>query len=182
MMARPVKCSPEIVKAICDAVSVGIPFETACNLADITPSSGYRWLRAGQAEDASDLHATFYQGYKRARAKDEARRISNIAKAGKGGSVIRTVRKYNKDGDVVSEMEDTAAPEWKADAWHLERAYWKRWSKPEKHEISGNVSIDLEIIEASELTPEARQVLGREALLRSGQVGPVGDNGPPRRA
>lgn len=128
---RPTELTPEVAKAIEEAVRVGVPVGTAARRVGLSEEAAYGWIRRG--EDRSKRHSEphfvdFAERIRKAEADDETRRIAQIAKVAAGGEVAfrRTVTKA--DGAVVVE-ERLLPPEWTANAWHLERKYPERWAR-----------------------------------------------------
>lgn len=49
MAGRKLKLTPERIEMLCNALSVGVPRETACKAAGIGKSTFYRWMERGEA-------------------------------------------------------------------------------------------------------------------------------------
>jgi len=64
----------------------------------------------------------------RTRAQDIARRVTRIDQAAQGGAVLAEHTTTYPNGRVVREVR-YAAPDWRADAWYLERAYPAQWGR-----------------------------------------------------
>ena len=135
MAGRRTKLTPQVQQTIVAAVQAGAPLETAYRYAGISISAGHKWRQRGERAlargDTSSLYVFFLQALTLARAQDELRRIARINKAGEGGTVTqRRTTKY-KDGRVVTE-EQFQPPDWRADAWHLERARPQEWGRQDR--------------------------------------------------
>ena len=168
-MSRRTKLDPQRQQTICTAVMAGAPFETACLHAGIDVKTGHNWRRWGEraaerGESASPyLH--FLQALVQARAQDELRRIARINKAGEGGTVTYRKTVTYEDGRTVVE-EHFQPPDWRADAFHLERSRPASWGRQDR------LSLDLTIRQvaarvAGELGIEVEALLiEAEALIR----------------
>jgi len=135
MAGRNTKLTPALHKKIVRLLRGGNYFETACTACGITRRTGYNWLKAGKkAKDGGSRQ--FYLEVEKAKAEAEIERVQHIRKAGRGGALIKRVTYTKKDGTETVE-EHFARPEWQADMTHLERQYFDRWGKKEKHELTG---------------------------------------------
>ena len=139
---RPTKLTPAIRQAILTAVAGGVPYVRAAALADINAQTALEWIERGEGRGtraAAPLYVQFARELKKALAQDEARRVLRINQAGNGGTIIHEKTTTYPDGRVTREVKRTA-PEWTADAWHLERSQPDVWGRRERLDI--RVSID----------------------------------------
>ena len=172
---RRTKLTPEVQQTITNAMEAGTPFEIACRLAGVSPTTGHDWRQRGSGthprRQTATLYVEFVEAIARARAQDEARRIARIAQAGEGGTVTyeRTVEKLNKAGEVVARITKVqyAAPDWRADAWHLERAYPNQWGRRERVNLERTVQRAAEKV-AAEATAEGVPMTADELLVSWG--------------
>jgi len=106
----------------------------------ISEEAAEEWVRRGEGRSKerrqTEPYATFATRIRKAEAEDELRRIALIAKAGTGGEVAYRRTTTKADGAVVTE-ERLLAPEWTANAWHLERKHPERWGRRERVEHTG---------------------------------------------
>jgi hypothetical protein len=71
-MARPTLLTPKVRRTICAALHAGHPFEIACELAGIAPSTGYEWRARGAGRDPRRRSSTPYREFALAVARAEA--------------------------------------------------------------------------------------------------------------
>lgn len=134
---RRTKLTAALQEAIVNAVAGGIPFMRAVSLAGIAEQTAKEWRARGDGTSArpnAPVYATFAAAIKKAEAQDEARRILRINQAGQGGSVLYEKTTTHPDGHVVTEVK-RAAPEWTADAWHLERSRPDDWGRRDRIDL-----------------------------------------------
>jgi hypothetical protein len=124
------KLTPAVQTAICDAVAAGIPYVQAALHVGIRQSTALQWLQRGEGthvRPARKVFVEFVEAVARAKAQDMARRVARINQAGQGGAVLfeKVIETVDKDGRVTKRViaQRKAPPDWRADAWHLERAY-----------------------------------------------------------
>jgi hypothetical protein len=166
---RATKLTPAIHEAIVQAVTVGLPLIEAAALAGVAKSTVLQWLQRGEGRARRGIQARyvdFVDAITRARAVDEARRIARIEQAGRGGTVVSERTTRHNDGREVTERT-YALPDWRADAFHLERAYPERWGRRARlamdltrrvRQVAQQVADELGI-EVETLLAEAQQVL-----------------------
>ncbi len=92
---RPLSLTPEMQKEICNAVSAGSTWQTACDFVGIDVATFYRWRSIGKTQKSGIFH-DFYEATKKARAQGRLRALLQIQKAANIGT-------------------------WQAAAWLLER-------------------------------------------------------------
>lgn len=131
-MARKTRLTPAIHQAIVQAVTGGMTPEHAAALVEIAPGVVREWIARGEnrhhARPSIEPYATFARDIKKARATDEARRVLRINQAGQGGAITYEYTMTYPDGRVEHEVK-RAAPQWQADAWHLERCYPETYAR-----------------------------------------------------
>jgi transposase len=117
-MARPTKLSPDLQKAIVDAIRAGNYMETAAAFAGVAKQTFYNWLRRGRRA-RSGRYREFVDAVKKALAEAEVRDLEVIRQAATG----------------TGPFEEN--PQWQAAAWRLERRNPKRWGRKDRHEVTG---------------------------------------------
>lgn len=141
---RKVAITPEIIENVIFSLKAGCYIETAAAYAGISRSTLYQWMKRGQREKrrlqkkrtrpyvSEAQFVIFVDAITRAMAESEVRDVSVIAQAANGGYKY-TEKKVKKDsnGNIISEelVEKTAAPQWQAAAWRLERKNPKKWGR-----------------------------------------------------
>ncbi|MDP3937833.1 MAG: hypothetical protein Q8R92_06825 [Deltaproteobacteria bacterium] len=125
-------------------------------------------------------YASFATRIRKAEAEDELRRIALIAKAGTGGEVSYRRTTTKADGAVVTE-ERLLAPEWTANAWHLERKHPERWGRKERVEHTGKDGGPIDARVVFYLPEPTRRVAVLEAPASRvlPPAGPGGNGGGP---
>jgi hypothetical protein len=102
--------------------------------------TAWEWIKRGEgrhsARGANGAYTAFAQAIRKAQAEDEATRIQRIRDAGHGGTVIHEKTTTYKDGRVVQEVE-RSAPDWRSDAWWLER------TMPERYALKAHVDVNI---------------------------------------
>jgi len=136
---RQAKLTPQSQESIVRAVTAGAPLVQAAELAGIDKNTVLEWIRRGEARDpvrpATAAYASFASAITHARASDEIRRIARIDAAARGGAVVHEKMTTYPDGRTVTERQ-VAPPDWRADAFHLERCYGDRWGKRVQADLS----------------------------------------------
>jgi hypothetical protein len=159
-MPRPTKLTPVLQTAIVQAVTAGLHVIEAAALAGIAKSTVLQWLQRGEGRSRRGTQARyvdFVDALSRARAQDEARRIARIDQAGRGGTVVHERISTRPDGTVITERQ-YSQPDWRSDAWHLERRYRERWSRRVQADLAVEVRQAAESV-ARELGLDADQIL-----------------------
>ncbi|MFB6700289.1 hypothetical protein [Streptomyces rubiginosohelvolus] len=141
---RPFLLSEEVEGRLVAASRTGVAVELAAEMAGVSRSSFLGWMRRGRVEvearesgetpdPAEDEYAALYVKVRTARAMAAARAIANIRRVADGGIVTKvTTRKFRdvETGEIVEEtVEDRTAPDWRADAWYLERQHREHYGK-----------------------------------------------------
>lgn len=141
---RPRLLSEEVEARLVNASRTGIAVELAAEMAGISRTSFLRWMALGRAEveareDGEDpdpeaeQYAALYEKVRTARAHAAARAMANIRRVADGGIVTKVTTRQFRDsvtGEIVTEtVEDRTAPDWRADAWYLERQHREHYGK-----------------------------------------------------
>lgn len=141
---RPRLLSEEVESRLVAASRTGVAVELAAEMAGVSRSTFLAWMARGRAEvDAREAgaepdpeqeeYAALYEKVRTARATAAARAMMNIRRVADGGIVTKvTTRKFRDSvtGDIVEEtVEDRTAPDWRADAWYLERQHREYYGK-----------------------------------------------------
>jgi hypothetical protein len=140
---RQPKLTPAIQERICHAVQAGVGVLQAASLAGIGHSTVMAWLHEGDGPSGrrpKPIYQEFREAITRAKAQDEARRILRINQAGQGGTVLHEKTTAYANGRQVVERH-YSAPDWRADAYHLEKAYAERWGWKARLEVDLQVRI-----------------------------------------
>ncbi|MCG8971866.1 hypothetical protein [Streptomyces sp. CL12-4] len=141
---RPRLLSEEVEQRLVAASRTGVAVELAAEMAGVSRSTFLGWMARGRAEvDAREAgekpdpdeeqYAALYEKVRTARAHAAARAMMNIRRVADGGIVTKvTTRKFRDSvtGEIVEEtVEDRTAPDWRADAWYLERQHRDQYGK-----------------------------------------------------
>jgi len=166
-LGRRPRLTPALQQAIVDAITGGVPFETACRMVGVADSVAHEWRQRGEGthptRSQKPLYVDFADAIARARANDEARRILRLNQAGRGGAVIYEKITTYDDGRVVREVR-RSEPSWQADAFHLERSYKDRWGRSMQADVNLNIKA-LAAKVAGELGLDAEALLAEAQLL-----------------
>jgi len=125
------KLTPAVQSAIVNAVQVGVPVTQAAQLVGVGRSTVLLWLQRGDPHHSAwpkAIYTEFLDAVTRAKAIDEARRLARLEQAGRGGAILYEHTITHPDGRVEREVKH-APPDWRADAFYLERAYPERWGR-----------------------------------------------------
>ncbi|MBZ6253643.1 hypothetical protein KVH27_35420 [Streptomyces olivaceus] len=141
---RPRLLSEEVEARLVAASRTGVAVELAAEMAGISRTTFLRWMARGRAEvearedgeppeEEEAQYAALYEKVRTARATAAARAMMNIRRVADGGVVTKvTTRKFRDSvtGDIVEEtVEDRTPPDWRADAWYLERQHRDQYGK-----------------------------------------------------
>ncbi|MFI6686582.1 hypothetical protein [Streptomyces sp. NPDC050485] len=141
---RPTLLSEEVEARILAASRSGIAVELAAEAAGISSATYRRWMARGRAEVTAredsqtpnrdeDVYVELFEKVRTARAMAAARAMANIRRVADGGITTKiTTRKFRdpETGQIVEEItEDRTAPDWRADAWYLERQHRSHYGK-----------------------------------------------------
>ncbi|MGI5337635.1 hypothetical protein ACQEVS_09690 [Streptomyces sp. CA-181903] len=141
---RPTLLSEEVEARIIAASRTGIAVELAAEAAGISSATYHRWMARGRAEVTArengqtpdrteDAYVELFEKVRTARAMAGARAMANIRRVADGGIITKiTTRRYRdvETGQIVEEVtEDRTAPDWRADAWYLERQHRHHYGK-----------------------------------------------------
>ncbi|MBK3644473.1 hypothetical protein [Streptomyces sp. MBT33] len=141
---RPRLLSDEVEARLVNASRTGIAVELAAEMAGISRTSFLRWMSLGRAEieareageepdEEAEEYAALYEKVRTARAHAAARAMANIRRVADGGIVTKVTTRRFRDsvtGEIVEEtVEDRTSPDWRADAWYLERQHREHYGK-----------------------------------------------------
>ncbi|MER7951995.1 hypothetical protein ABTY59_31850 [Streptomyces sp. NPDC096079] len=141
---RPRLLSEEVEQRLVSASRTGVAVELAAEMAGVSRSSFLAWMARGRAEvearetgeepdPVEDEYAALYEKVRTARATAAARAMMNIRRVADGGIVTKTTTRQYRDGvtgEIVTEtVEDRTPPDWRADAWYLERQHREQYGK-----------------------------------------------------
>jgi hypothetical protein len=187
-VARPTMLSDEVRDRLLKAVRAGAPYVQAARAAGIHDATFRRWMARGEEEQQRqdddqppDEHEEPFRAFRaavlRARADTAVRGVALIQQAAAGGAVIREVNRRYRDpesGQMVEETEvQRAAPEWRAAAWLLERAFREDFGRGPV-EVTGPGGGPLEVSERS-LAELAARVRANVEELAAARALPAGD-------
>lgn len=182
-MARLSKLDASTQQVICAAIARGLGYEPAARMAGIGYSTLRSWVNRAEAElerlkkpktrpkQSEQIYLEFLEALQRAEAEGENTNADIVGEAARGGQIVTKTEKYQKrvfdkksqSFVVIEETEttkvETAAPDWRAAAFILERRHPDRWGRQVKTELSGPggkpVPIQITTIEA--VAPAALQ-------------------------
>lgn len=129
-MARKTKCTPEVQKAVTDALSMGAPVHLACDYAGITEESYYFWLR--RAAKGEKPYLEFSEAIQKAQGRSVVGWLAKIEAAANAGN-------------------------WQAAAWKLERRYPRDFGRMVQEHVGadgGPVKVEIHVV-YDETTPGA---------------------------
>ncbi|MET8696823.1 hypothetical protein ABZV65_30285 [Streptomyces bauhiniae] len=141
---RPRLLSEEVEARLVAASRTGVAVELAAEMAGVSRSSFLAWMARGRAEVEAreegeqpdpdeEEYAALYEKVRTARATAGARAMMNIRRVADGGIVTKVTTRQFRDsvtGEIVTEtVEDRTAPDWRADAWYLERQHRDHYGK-----------------------------------------------------
>jgi transposase len=141
---RPRLLSDEVEARLVAASRTGVAVELAAEMAGVSRSSFLGWMARGRAEVEAreggadqdpdeEEYVVLYEKVRTARATAAARAMMNIRRVADGGIVTKvTTRKFRDSvtGEIVEEtVEDRTSPDWRADAWYLERQHREYYGK-----------------------------------------------------
>ena len=123
---------------------MGIAVDLAAEAAGVSRSTFMGWMARGRDEslareagekpdDQEGRYLELYERVRSARAAAAVRAMANIRRVADGGVVTKVVTRRMRDsatGQIVEETtEDRTAPDWRADAWYLERQHPEHYGK-----------------------------------------------------
>jgi hypothetical protein len=151
------KLTPAVSTAITQAVALGVPLSAAAAYAGIDKRTALEWIARGEERHqraSRDIYAEFAHSLMRAGSADQMRRVARIELAAKGGAVVSRKTTTYPDGRVVV-TEEYSAPDWRADAFHLERLYSESWGKKQAIDLHLSIQRAAEKVAADmNMTPE----------------------------
>jgi transposase len=141
---RPRLLSDEVEARLVGASRTGVAVELAAEMAGVSRSTFLAWMARGRTEIEAreaggnpdpdeEEYAALYEKVRTARATAATRAMMNIRRVADGGIVTKvTTRKFRDSvtGDIIEEtVEDRTPPDWRADAWYLERQHREHYGK-----------------------------------------------------
>lgn len=155
---RRIDADPGLVDRVLANIAAGIRVDGACESVGVNPTVWYRWVSRGETElqrreagqpanHDEDPYADIARRGRMARAEAVSTDLRIIRRAAEGGFPVKVDRRSWKDpetGRIITEESVTlAAPDWRAAAWHAERAD-PAWIKPtDRVEVSGPGGVPL---------------------------------------
>lgn len=125
--SRPPKLTPEVAKTIVEAVSIGVPIETAAHFAKVSRSTVYAWQKRGEREK-SGIYRDLLDKIKHAHSSVEVRHLGLVTHA--------------------------ASKHWQASTWLLERLFPERYGPKQQIKLQLEAEIGRVLDRAKELLPE----------------------------
>lgn len=141
---RPRLLSEDVEARLVAASRTGVAVELAAEMAGVSRTTFLRWMARGRAEveareadeapdPAEEEYMVLYEKVRTARATAAARAMMNIRRIADGGIVTKVTTRQFRDsvsGEIVTEtVEDRTSPDWRADAWYLERQHREHYGK-----------------------------------------------------
>lgn len=137
MVGRITKLTPDVQKRIITALEAGNYFETACEAAGISASTGHEWMARGRGTSntrpQTELYAQFAEAVERASSKAEIDNLNLINKAARDGT-------------------------WQAAAWWLERRFPNRWGRT-RVELTGADGGAIQHLDVTKLSDDELRAL-----------------------
>ena len=169
MSGRHTRLTPAVQQTIVNALAVGVPFASACQLAGIGHDTGLEWLERGEGRHpkrpSTPAYVQFAHAISHARAQDEARRVARIHKAGEGGTLLERTTTTHPDGRVITK-ERYMEPDWRADAFHLERSRPQEWGQRLRVDVQRTIQRIAAKL-ASEATAAGTPITAEEVLAEA---------------
>lgn len=128
-MGRKTKLTKEIQTAMAEGIKLGLKIHDVCALAGITTTDHYNWLSNGEKPSPKPVYFEYLDTIKKAKPQRKRFILARIYQAGQGGKLVKekkTVKRKGEAGEIIIEetiTERETLPDWKADAWMLERGY-----------------------------------------------------------
>ncbi|MCD9903226.1 hypothetical protein LUR56_31240 [Streptomyces sp. MT29] len=141
---RPRLLSEDVEARLVAASRTGVAVELAAEMAGVARSTFLAWMALGrneieareageEADPEAEEYVALFVKVRTARATAAARAMANLRRVADGGIVTKvTTRQYRDSvsGEIVTEtVEDRTAPDWRADAWYLERQHREQYGK-----------------------------------------------------
>ena len=158
------KCTPEVIKDICNTLRLGAFIETAVVMAGVSKTTYYNWMKWSRPSDKPELkrhykpiYAELRVAVERAMEEATVRDLQNIDSCAMGADVVYMRNQeggliYSENGRPIV-LKPGTAPDWSASAWRLERRS-KEWNRTDKKELSGPDGKPIETQEKKVEDPE----------------------------
>jgi hypothetical protein len=174
-MPRSPKLTPEFTEAICRLIrDAGMAPSTAAARLMTNPQMVSEWLQQGEArhptKKPNPQTKAFALAVRAAQAADVENRVGRITESARGGQVRIRKTITKPDGTVIQE-EAIAPPDWKADAWLLERTHRDTYGRNTPGEDTTQQPRVVVVLPDNGRGPGRREIL----------PGDVQRNGPRRR-
>jgi transposase len=176
---RPRLLSEDVEARLVAASRTGVAVELAAEMAGISRTSFLRWMARGRAEaeareageppeEEESEYAALYEKVRTARATAALRAMANIRRVADGGIVTKVTTRRFRDsvtGEIVEEsVEDRTSPDWRADAWYLERQHRAHYGKDavlavEITGLGGQADDDEQLVDLSALADRLDKTL-----------------------
>lgn len=133
----------DLIKLICDAKRLGLPSRDIAAFCRVNSESLLSWARMGRQDKEKGrktVYAQFFEAYEKAEAERLAQSFLRIHQAAKGGHQAQRITTTFTDTDgtqTTTVVEKTAEPQWKADAWMLERTRPDDFAPKSRTELTG---------------------------------------------
>lgn len=145
---RPTRLHRDLIDRICGLIREGNYQETAAIACGVPASTYHSWkargIAARQVLDASGrlpddkaderIFLEFVEAVEEARAEAEARIVESLQRQALGGEVLEVSEVETDDGEIVRNFT-LSRPDWRAQAWWLERSFPERYGR--RVEVSG---------------------------------------------
>lgn len=143
MMGKKPRLDDDLIKLLCDAKRLGLPSRDIAAFCRVDSGSLLSWARMGRQDKEKGrktVYAQFFEAYEKAEAERLAQSFLRIHQAAKGGHQAQRITTTFTDTDgtqTTTVVEKTAEPQWKADAWMLERTRPDDFAPKSRTELTG---------------------------------------------
>ncbi len=122
--------TPATKKILYEALRARLPMVRACELAGISTTSFYSWMKKGLDEDNRPYYK-FRKKIMRIQAENEMEALDVIRAAAAGGrSIVETkVVVGQAKGHEITRVKKVSTPSWQAAAWFLERRHREEYGR-----------------------------------------------------
>lgn len=140
---RPTKFTPDIRKALVDAITAGLTYTHACQIVGIDYTTFNLWRNKGQVLTKADAagYFDFFNALTRAETNASLTMMATIRKVAQGYKKKSVF--MGRDGPVT--YDDEIPADWRAAAWWLERRYPDEYGR-QRIEHTGKDGGPIEIV------------------------------------